>query len=70
MEPAVKKQSDVARLSADLPIVKLELLSAQCATDRLRLQASSQDIVAFGRAADSETNARLSRGSTKFLFPD
>ena len=48
MGPAARKQADVARLSADLSAAKVELLSAQCAADRVRLQYSLQDIVAFG----------------------
>jgi len=45
MVSAVKKQVDVVRLMADLTAAKVELLSAQCATDRLRLQYNAQDIV-------------------------
>jgi len=48
MVSAVKKQIDVVRLTADLAAAKVELLSAQCATDRIRLQYSPQDIVTFG----------------------
>jgi len=48
MVPAAKKQVDLARLTADLSAAKVELLSAQCAADRIRLQYSLQDIVAFG----------------------
>lgn len=48
MEPAVKKQIDVTRLLADLSLAKVELLSAQCAADRVRLQYSPQDIAAYG----------------------
>jgi hypothetical protein len=48
MVEAVKKQIDVTRLSADLTAAKVELLSAQCAADRIRLQYSPQDIAAFG----------------------
>jgi hypothetical protein len=44
----VKRQADIARLTADLRSAKVELLSAQCATDRLRLQYSLKDIVSFG----------------------
>ena len=47
MVSAVKKQVDVVRLMADLTAAKVELLSAQCATDRIRLQYSAQDIVGF-----------------------
>jgi len=43
-----RKQSDIVRLMADLRSVKIELLSAQCASDRLRLQYSVADIVSFG----------------------
>jgi len=43
-----KNQADVARLIADLRAAKVELLSAQCATDRIRLQYSLQDIISFG----------------------
>jgi hypothetical protein len=42
------KQSGNARLIADLRTVKVELLSAQCAADRLRLQYSVAEIVSFG----------------------
>jgi hypothetical protein len=48
MVPAVKKQIDVNRLRADLAAASVELLSAHCAADRVRLQYSLQDIVAFG----------------------
>jgi len=50
MNPAVKRQIDVTRLRADLAAASVELLSAQCAADRVRLQYSPQDIVAFGEA--------------------
>jgi len=42
------KPVDVARLKADLAAAGVELLSAHCATDRVRLQYSLQDIVTFG----------------------
>ena len=48
MVPAARKQVDKVRLMADLSAAKVELLSAQCATDRIRLQYSMQDIAAFG----------------------
>jgi hypothetical protein len=48
MVPAVKKSIDVNRLRADLASAGVELLAAQCATDRVRLQYSAQDIVSFG----------------------
>jgi hypothetical protein len=43
-----RKQAGIARLTSDLRAAKIELLSAQCATDRLRLQYSVEDIVSFG----------------------
>jgi hypothetical protein len=48
MEYGTKKQIDVARLKADLAAASVELLSAHCAADRVRLQYSTQDIIAFG----------------------
>ncbi len=48
MVPAPRKQIDVIHLKADLADCAVELLSAQCAADRVRLQYSPQDIVAFG----------------------
>ncbi|HUO24491.1 MAG TPA: hypothetical protein VMU61_02420 [Candidatus Aquilonibacter sp.] len=42
------KQAGIARLISDLRAAKVELLSAQCAADRLRLQYSLQEIVSFG----------------------
>jgi len=42
-----KKDLDVARLKADLAAASVELLSAHCATDRVRLHYSPQDIVTF-----------------------
>jgi len=42
------KQAGIARLISDLRAAKVELLSAQCAADRLRLQYSVADIVSFG----------------------
>jgi hypothetical protein len=48
MAPGGRKQVDVARLKADLTAASVELLSAHCAADRVRLQYSLKDIVAFG----------------------
>jgi hypothetical protein len=42
------KQPGIARLISDVRAAQVELLSAQCATDRLRLQYSVADIVSFG----------------------
>jgi hypothetical protein len=45
------KNVDVARLKADLATAAVELLSAHCAADRVRLQYSPHDIVSFGERA-------------------
>jgi hypothetical protein len=42
------RQAAIARLISDLRSAKVELLSAQCAADRLRLQYSVEEIVSFG----------------------
>jgi hypothetical protein len=41
------KQLDAARLKADFAAACIELLSAQCAMDRVRLQYSPRDVVAL-----------------------
>jgi hypothetical protein len=48
MAPGAGKPIEVARLKADLAAVGVELLSAHCATDRVRLRYSPRDIVTFG----------------------
>ena len=50
MVSEVSKQVDRNRLMADLASAAVELLSAQCAADRIRLQYSPQDIVKFAEA--------------------
>jgi hypothetical protein len=48
MMSGVRKQFDVSRLMAELTALKVEMLSAQCAMDRVRLQYAPQGIVEFG----------------------
>jgi hypothetical protein len=48
MHSGSKKQIDIARLKADVAAASIELLSAHCAADRVRLQYSPQDVVAYG----------------------
>lgn len=48
MQSGSRKQIDVTRLKADLAAAGVEILSAHCAADRIRLQYSPEDIVAFG----------------------
>ena len=47
MMSGTKKQIDIARLKADLAAASVELLSAHCATDRVRLQYAMEDVVVF-----------------------
>lgn len=51
MQFGTSKQIDVPRLQADLAAATVELLSAHCATDRVRLRHSPRDIVAHSERA-------------------
>ena len=48
MQSGSEKRIDIARLQADIAAAGIEVLSAHCAADRVRLQYSPQDIVKFG----------------------
>jgi len=52
MQSGSKNPVDVARLKADIAAARIELLSAHCAADRIRLRYSPQDIVHFGERSD------------------
>lgn len=54
MASGTRRQIDVGRLRADLAAAGVELLSAHCATDRVRLQYSAEEIVAFGERRSLE----------------
>ena len=43
-----KDRAKIVRLTADLRTVEVELLSAMCAADRLRLHYSPEEIARFG----------------------
>jgi len=62
------KQAGIARLASDLRTAKIELLSAQCATDRLRLQYSVEDIVSFWGTPRTERRDCLRGRAMPFLF--
>lgn len=47
MQSGSKKHVDVTRLEADVAAAGVEILSAHCAVDRIRLQYSPHDIVKF-----------------------
>lgn len=51
----------VVQLNADLRSAQLDLLSAQCATDRLRLRFSSEDL---GRYADRDLLRKAADSAT------
>lgn len=48
MQSESKKQVDVVRLRAEVAAAGVEILSAHCAADRVRLQYSAQEVVRFG----------------------
>jgi len=48
MQSGSNKQVNIARLKADLAAASVEVLSAHCAADRVRLQYSPQDVVSHG----------------------
>jgi hypothetical protein len=64
MDSAARKQPDVARLRADLSAASVEMLSAQCAADRVRLQYSPQDIITYG----DPTTLRRAVSAAEFLY--
>jgi hypothetical protein len=45
MQSGSRKQVDVTRLKADVAAAGVEILSARCAVDRIRLQYSPHDVV-------------------------
>ena len=47
MSSGGKNQINVARLKSELEAARVELLSAHCAMDRIRLRYAPQDIVAY-----------------------
>lgn len=63
----VKKPTEVAKLIADLRSAKVELLSAQCAVDRLRLQYPISDIVAYGERQTLERALASVRALSRFF---
>ena len=54
MASGTGRQIDIGRLRANLAAAGVELLSAHCATDRVRLQYSAEEIVAFGERRSVE----------------
>ena len=63
----VKKPTEVAKLISDLRNAKVELLSAQCAVDRLRLQYPISDIVSYGERQTLERALASVRALSRFF---
>jgi hypothetical protein len=63
----VKKPAEVAKLIADLRNAKVELLSAQCAVDRLRIQYPIPYIVSFGERQTLERALASVRALGRFF---
>jgi len=64
MQSGSKKQVDVARLKADVAAAGVEILSAHCAADRIRLQYSPRDVVAFAE----RSSLKKAIASTEALY--
>ena len=62
-----KKPGETAKLIADLRSAKVELLSAQCAVDRLRLQYPISDIISFGEPQTLERALASVRALSRFF---
>jgi hypothetical protein len=67
MQSETKKQIDVARLKADVAAAGVEILSAHCATDRIRLQYAPEDIVAFSERNTLKRAITSSQALYRFL---
>jgi len=67
MQSGSKKHIDIARLQADVAAAGVELLSAHCAADRVRLQYSPQDIVNFSEANTLKKAIASSRALCRFF---
>ena len=63
-----QKQAGIARLTSDLRAAKIELLSAQCATDRLRLQYSVSRPGFVRRTPNAEVRHRLCGRAVPLFF--
>jgi hypothetical protein len=65
--PGANKPIDIARLKADLAAADVELLSAHCAMDRIRLQYSPQDIAAFGERRSLQRSIAAAQAVHRFF---
>jgi hypothetical protein len=67
MPTGSSKQLDVASLRADLAAAGVEILSAHCAADRIRLKYSPQDIVTFAEYNTLQKAIRSSQALYRFF---
>lgn len=67
MQSGSGNKIDVARLKADVAAAGIEILSAQCAADRVRLQYSPEDIVAFGERSTLKRAITSSQALYRFF---
>lgn len=67
MESRTRRQIDISRLRADLAATAVEMLSAHCAADRVRLQYSPQDVVAFGERRALERSIASAEALHRFF---
>lgn len=65
--PPARKPAAAAKLIAELQNVKMDLLSAQCAADRLRQQFSLKEIVALGERQTLERAIASARSLARFF---
>jgi hypothetical protein len=65
--PGANKPIDIARLKADLAAADVELLSAHCAMDRIRLQYSPRDIAAFGERRSLQRSIASAQAVHRFF---
>ena len=67
MQSGGRKKIDVARLNADLAAAGVEILSAHCAADHVRLQYSPEDIVAHGEPSTLKNAIASSHALHRFF---
>ena len=67
MQSGSRKQVDVARLKADVAAAGVEILSAHCAADRIRLQYSPEEIVTFSERSTLKKTITSSYALCKFF---
>lgn len=62
-----RKPGNPVRLMADLQAAKVELLSAQCAVDRLRMHYSVEEIVSSGQRETLERTIASAHAINRFF---